>query len=53
MDAPVISFGSRQLEALYGGWELLASLVFDFLYLWPVWLLLSAGWWGVKKWRRR
>ena len=52
-NAPAISGGSRLLESLYGGWELSASLVFGFLYLWPVWLLLAAGWWGVRAWRRR
>ena len=52
-DAPVLSFGSRLLEALYGGWELTASLVLGFLYLWPVWLLLGAGGGLWRAWRRR
>jgi hypothetical protein len=42
-EAPELSFSSRLLEALYGGWELTASLAVGFLYLWPVWLLLGAG----------
>lgn len=52
-DAPVLSFGSRLLEALYGGWELTAGLVVGFLYLWPVWLLLGLGTGLWRAWRRR
>ena len=52
-DAPVLSFGSRLLEALYGGWELTASLAVGFLYLWPVWLLLGIGASLWRAWRRR
>ena len=52
-DAPVLSFGSRLLEALYGGWELTASLVVGFLYLWPIWLLLGFGAGVWRAWRRR
>lgn len=51
-DAPVLSFGSRLLEALYGGWELTASLAVGFFYLWPVWLLLGAGFGLWRAWRR-
>ena len=52
-DAPELSFGSRLLEALYGGWELTASLAVGFLYLWPVWLLLGVGIGSWRAWRRR
>jgi hypothetical protein len=52
-DAPELSFGSRLLEALYGGWELTASLAVGFLYLWPVWLLLAVGVGAWRAWRRR
>jgi hypothetical protein len=52
-DAPVLSFGSRLLDAVYGGWELTASLAVGFLYLWPVWLLLGAGFGIWRVWRRR
>ncbi|WP_324679139.1 DUF4349 domain-containing protein [Hymenobacter sp. GOD-10R] len=52
-DAPVISFGSRLLEAVYGGWELTASLVVGILYLWPIWVLLGVGLVLWRTWRRR
>jgi len=52
-DAPVISFGSRLLEAVYGGWELTASLVVGILYLWPIWVLLGVGLVVWRTWRHR
>lgn len=52
-DAPVLSFRSRLLDALYGGWELTASLAIGVLYLWPVWLLLGTGSGAWRAWRRR
>ncbi len=49
-DAPVVSLGSRTVEAFYGGWQLLISLLLGALNLWPVVLVAgAAGWW----WRRR
>ena len=50
-DAPVLSLGSRIVEAIYGGWELFVSLGLGLLSLWPLVLLAGAGaaWW----WRRR
>ena len=50
-DAPVVSLGSRTVEAFYSGWQLLISLLLGLLHLWPLVLLSSVlGWW---LWRRR
>jgi hypothetical protein len=49
-DAPVVSLGSRVVEAFYGGWQLLTSLLVDAITLWPLLLLGTGGWWV---WRRR
>jgi hypothetical protein len=49
-DAPVVSLGSRVVEAFYDGWQLLTSLLVGAINLWPL-LLLVAGGWGL--WRRR
>ena len=50
-DAPVVSLSSRTVEAFYGGWQLLISLLLGVLNLWPLVLGASiAGWW---LWRRR
>ena len=51
-DAPVVSLGSRLLEALYDGWELLAALAVGAVTIWPLLLLGGAGWWVVRRWRR-
>jgi hypothetical protein len=50
-DAPVVSLGSRTVEAFYGGWQLLISLLLGVLNLWP--LVLGAGVTGWWLWRRR
>jgi len=49
-DAPVVSLGSRTVEAFYGGWQLLTSLFVGTIALWPVLLLGAGGWW---LWQRR
>jgi hypothetical protein len=49
-DAPVVSLGSRTVEAFYGGWELLTSLFIGAINLWPMLLLGAGGWW---LWQRR
>ncbi len=49
-DAPVVSLGSRTVEAFYGGWQLLTSLFIGAINLWPV-LLLGVGGWVL--WQRR
>jgi hypothetical protein len=49
-DAPVVSLGSRVVEAFYDGWQLLTSLLVGAVNLWPL-LLRAAGGWGL--WRRR
>jgi hypothetical protein len=48
-DAPVVSMGSRTVEAFYGGWQLLTSLFIGAINIWPV-LLGAGGWW---LWHRR
>ncbi|MDU0369006.1 DUF4349 domain-containing protein [Hymenobacter endophyticus] len=53
-DRPVLSFGSRLLEAVYTGWQLLIELLLGLVSIWPLLLGLLAGgvllrWW----WRRR
>jgi hypothetical protein len=50
-DAPIVSLGSRTVEAFYGGWQLLISLLLGVLNLWP--LVLGAGIAGWWLWRRR
>ncbi|WP_223650005.1 DUF4349 domain-containing protein [Hymenobacter psoromatis] len=50
-DAPIISLGSRTVEAFYGGWQLFISLLLGTLTLWPLVLVAGiSGWW---LWRRR
>ena len=49
-DAPVVSLGSRTVEAFYDGWQRCISLLLGVLSLWPLVLGAGiAGWW----WRRR
>jgi hypothetical protein len=52
-DAPVISLASRVVEAFYGGWSLLTSLLVGVVGMWPLLLLGAAAWWGVRRWRLR
>jgi hypothetical protein len=49
-DAPVVSLGSRTVEAFYGGWQLLTSFFIGAINLWPFILLGAGGWW---LWQRR
>ena len=49
-DAPVVSLGSRTVEAFYGGWQLLTSLFIGAINLWPMLLLAVGSWW---LWQRR
>ena len=52
-DAPVVSFGSRLASAFYGGWEIFIGLLLGVVNLWPVWLLVAAGWPVVRWWKQR
>ena len=52
-DAPVVSFGSRFVEAVYDGWRLVVGLVIGAVTVWPLWLLGAGGWWLIRRWRRR
>ena len=44
-DAPVVSLGSRFVEAVYDGWRLIVGLALGAVTVWPLWLLGAAGWW--------
>lgn len=50
-DAPVLSFGSRVVEAFYGGWEFITSLFIGLVYLWPLLILLGVAAWLLRRWR--
>lgn len=50
-DAPVVSLGSRTVEAFYGGWQFFISLLLGALYVWPLVLLTGLAAWLF--WRRR
>ncbi|WP_375418474.1 DUF4349 domain-containing protein [uncultured Hymenobacter sp.] len=49
-DAPVVSLGSRVVEAFYGGWQLLTALLVGVVAIWPLLLLGALG--GLA-WRAR
>jgi hypothetical protein len=49
-DAPVVSLGSRAVEAFYGGWQLFTSLLVGAITLWPLLVLGAGSWW---LWHRR
>lgn len=49
-DAPVVSLGSRLVEAVYDGWRLIVELLIGAVTVWPLWLLGAGGWW---LWQRR
>lgn len=51
-DAPVLAFGSRVVEAFYGGWAFITSLFIGLIYLWPLLVLLAFGVWLLRRWRR-
>lgn len=51
-DAPVVSVGSRLVEAVYDGWRLIVGLVIGAVTVWPLWLLGGAGWWLVRRRRK-
>jgi hypothetical protein len=48
-DAPVVSLGSRTVEAFYGGWELFTSLLIGAVHLWPFLLLSAVGGWLLRR----
>jgi hypothetical protein len=50
-DVPVVSLGSRTMEAFYSGWQFFISLLLGALSVWP--LVLLAGLTGWLFWRRR
>lgn len=52
-DAPVLSFGSRLVEAFYNGWELLTGLVLALVTAWPLLVLGAGGVWVLRAWRQR
>ncbi|GAB2969251.1 hypothetical protein GCM10027048_45160 [Hymenobacter coalescens] len=52
-DAPVISFGSRVVEAFYDGWQLVTGLCIGLVSLWPLLLVGGALFWLIRRWRQR
>ncbi len=50
-DAPVVSFGSRFLEAIFDGWRLVIGFVIGAVTVWPFWLIGGGIWWLVRRWR--
>ncbi|WP_170172541.1 DUF4349 domain-containing protein [Hymenobacter rigui] len=57
-DQPVLSFGSRLVEAFYSGWQWLINLLLGLVSVWPLLLGLLAGsgllrWWWRKRRARR
>ncbi|GAB3824750.1 DUF4349 domain-containing protein [Hymenobacter jeollabukensis] len=52
-DAPVISFGSRVVEAFYDGWQLVTGLCIGLVALWPLLLVGGVVFWLVRRWRLR
>ncbi|RZK89425.1 MAG: DUF4349 domain-containing protein, partial [Hymenobacter sp.] len=51
-DAPIVSLGSHVVEAFYGGWQLLTSLLVGAIALWPLLLLGAGSWWLWQRQRR-
>ncbi|GAA4350104.1 hypothetical protein GCM10023185_07500 [Hymenobacter saemangeumensis] len=51
-DAPIVSLGSRVVEAFYNGWTLLTGLFIGMISIWPLLLLGMAGLWALRRWRR-
>lgn len=52
-EAPVVSFASRVVESFYTGWTLLTGLFIGLVAIWPLWLLVPAVWWWLRRWRKR
>jgi hypothetical protein len=52
-DAPIVSLGSRIVEAFYGGWSLLTSLLVGTVAIWPLLVLGGIAWWALRRWRRK
>lgn len=48
-------FFAQVRDALVAGWRGLLQALLAAVYLWPLWLLVAAGWWlfrGLRRWRR-
>lgn len=46
------TFGYKIKSALGGGWNILESLFFGIIELWPIWLILVIVIYAVKRWKR-
>lgn len=46
-------FGKRFLDSLAFGWEMVQELLLGFVAVWPIVILVGAGAWGVRRWRKR
>jgi len=52
-DVPIVSLGSRVVEAFYSGWTLLTNLFVGLISIWPLLIVGSAAWLLLRRWRRR
>lgn len=52
-DAPVLSFGSRLVQAFYDGWSLCTGLLLGLVTAWPLWILGVVIIGCIRVWRRR
>lgn len=52
-DQPVLSFGSRMVDAFYSGWVLLTDVALGVVSIWPFLLVALGLFFVVKSWRRR
>lgn len=52
-DAPIMSLGSRVVEAFYNGWSLLTSLMVGLVAIWPLLFLGTLGTWLGRRWWRK
>jgi len=52
-DQPVLSFGSRMVDAFYSGWMLLTDVALGVVAIWPFLLVALGIFFAIKAWRKR
>ncbi|UOR07348.1 DUF4349 domain-containing protein [Hymenobacter aerilatus] len=52
-DQPVLSFGSRIVDAFYSGWVLLTDVALGVVSIWPFLLVALGLFFFIRSWRRR